>query len=167
LRNKQLYAISDQRLILCYVSQHQMEPLVPSPLGSQACNKDEVVVSRSSDVFGFPLRSAYQIIQFLGQILRFQEELGGNRCITLGEDPDKRRCDIGEVLFQVNAPVGTPVVVTRHGGNSYAVYDRPCNRLYAGPCDYSLQVLAILELLLNSNKASSDILSTARVSVVP
>jgi hypothetical protein len=82
-------------------------------------------------------------------------------------DEHDRRCDTGAVLFQVNAPVGTPVVTTRYGDAVYAIHDRNCNRLFDQPCDYSLQVLAILELLLNANKVASDIPSTPRVQFVP
>lgn len=35
------------------------------------------------------------------------------------------------------------------------------------PCDFSLQVLAILQLLLNVNKAAKDIIAIPRVQVVP
>jgi hypothetical protein len=105
------------------------------------------------------------MLEFLGQVLRFQEEKGNNRCLTL--DAADRRCDSGEVLFQVNAPAGRPVVATSYSGRSYALSDRGCRSNFEEPCDNSLQVLAILELLLNANKAAKDIIATPRVQVVP
>ena len=79
----------------------------------------------------------------------------------------RRDCDTGEVLFQVNAPVGTPVIATRYGNATYALYDRGCNKDLQEACDYSIQSLAILELLINENKAAKDIIATPRVQFVP
>jgi hypothetical protein len=67
----------------------------------------------------------------------------------------------------VNAPAGRPVVATNYGGRPYTLSDRGCRTDFEQPCDNSLQVLAILELLLNANKAAKDIIATPRVQVVP
>jgi len=144
-----------------------------STLGFDACNKSEVTVPQQTEraTVALPIRSTYEILQFLGQVLRWQEERkerGDNRCLTL--ESRLRTCDTGEVLFQVNAPVGTPAVATRYDDAWYTLNDRHCKKNYKDqidPCDYSLQVLAILELLLNANKAAKDIISTPRVQVVP
>ena len=82
----------------------------------------------------------------------------------------------GEVLFQVDAPVGTPVISTVYDGRSYALSDRNCEKIYQQPhyhqwegqplCDYSVQVLAILELLINENRAAKDIVATPSVRAV-
>jgi hypothetical protein len=163
----QLYSISEPRLAICFVKNHHLTPLFDDPGGEQACSKSEIIVTRSSTAgVALSVRSTYEIIQFLGQVLRFQEEtVEPDRCLTL--DADDRHCDTGTVLFQVNAPAGTPVVATRFGDRTYALYDRSCNKLFDQPCDYSLQVLAIVELLLNENKAAKDIIATPRVQVVP
>jgi hypothetical protein len=167
LIGNQLYAISEQRLAICYQIEGRSRPLFGSRIGDQVCSSDEAVLPPGARTgLDLPLRSTYQIIQFLGQILRYQEEHEGNRCITLSGRLDGRRCDTGEVFFQVNAPVGTPVVVTRHGPYRYAIHERSCVRIHGEWCDYSLQVLAIVELLLNANKSAGDILTTPRVSVV-
>jgi hypothetical protein len=166
LIGNRLYAISEQRLAICYQTEGGSRPLFTSAAGNRACESDEVIVpSGARSGTDLPLRSTYQIIQFLGQILRYQEEHGGNRCITLGLSKG-RECDTGEVFFQVNAPVGTPVVVTQHGGYRYGLHERSCVKIQDQACDYSLQVLAIVELLLNANKSAGDIIATPRVSVV-
>jgi hypothetical protein len=168
--DKRLYAITDPRLIICYEKpDHSLKPLFEARGGPEACTKNEVTVPQVERASGLYVRSAYEVLQYLGQVLRFQEEREPNRCITLGgdpTDPTRGRCDIGEVLFQVNSPVGTPVIGTRYSGGWYALYDRSCNKHLNEKCDYSLQVLAILELLLNANKSAKDIIAIPRVQVV-
>jgi hypothetical protein len=168
LIGKQLYSISETRLALCYEKNHILYPLFFDSYASSfdACNNDEVIVVNTPKInVSLPIRSTYQVIMYLGQILRFQEEKGNDRCVTL--DQADRTCDSGEVLFQVNSHVGTPIVGTKYGDQWYAINDRPCVRNNNDHCDYSLQVLAILELLLNENKAAKDIISIPRVQVVP
>jgi hypothetical protein len=117
---------------------------------------------------GLTLRSTYDIIQFLGQVLRYQQEKrndGEDRCLTLRREP--RSCAIGDVLFQVDAPVGAPVISTLYDRQSYALYDRGCDINRKQPCDYSVQVLAILEILINENRLAKDIIATPRVQAVP
>jgi hypothetical protein len=188
--DKQLYSITEPRLSICYekdsvkseVALDEEEnrgrksvliPLIGSRYGvysrylrSKPCYSNEVIVPQMEMEIanGLYVRSAYEILQYLGQVLRFQEEKGEDRCITLS--PDDRSCHTGEVLFQVNAPVGAPVVGTRYGGGWYALSDRHCNKNQREHCDYSLQVLAILEVLLNANKAAKDIIAIPRVQVV-
>ena len=144
--------------------------LIPGQNPNAACSQKEVIIFEppTKRAIGLLLRSTYDIIQFLGQVLRFQQEKlieGKDRCLTLR--PEGRSCEDGEVLFQVNAPVGTPVISTLYSGKWYALYDRNCERNRQQPCDYSIQVLAILELLINENRSAKDILSTPRVQVVP
>lgn len=168
LIGKQLYAISGSKLAICYENaQHRLRSLIPWQYPDAACSQNEIIDYRrpTPENTGLALRSTYDIIQFLGQVLRFQQEKGENRCLTLGKED--RLCDTGEVLFQVNAPVGTPVIATRYGGATYALHDRGCNRDLQDACDYSIQVLAILELLINENKAAKDIIATPRVQLVP
>jgi hypothetical protein len=167
LIGKQLYSISGSRLAICYESaERKLHSLIPWQYPDAACTQHEIIDRRpQTEDTGLALRSTYDIIQFLGQVLRFQQEKGENRCLTLLFHD--RSCETGEVLFQVNAPVGTPVVATRYGGASYALYDRGCDKNLQQPCDYSVQVLAILELLINENKAAKDIIATPRVQFVP
>jgi hypothetical protein len=167
LIGKQLFSISEPRLAICYERDHRLYPLFDQNItGTESCTKNEVIVRHPSRAtFSLSIRSTYAMLEFLGQVLRFQEERGNNRCLTL--DPNDRHCDSGEVLFQVNAPAGKPVVSTSYGGRWYSLFDRRCQLDFEQPCDYSLQVLAILELLLNANKAAKDIIATPRVQVVP
>jgi hypothetical protein len=167
LIGKRLYSISQPLLAICQERNHRLYPLFDqSVTGTDSCTKSEVIVEHPSRAnYSLWVRSTYDMLQFLGQVLRFQEEKGNNRCLTL--DAADRRCDSGEVLFQVNAPKGRPVVATRYGDRSYALSDRGCRADFEQPCDNSLQVLAILELLLNANKAAKDIIATPRVQVVP
>jgi len=168
LIGKQLYTISGPRLAICYESaQKKLHSLIPWQYPDAACTQREIIDRRPlpEESIGLALRSTYDIIEFLGQVLRFQQEKGENRCLTLSKD--ERHCDTGEVLFQVNAPAGTPVIATRYGDAWYALFDRGCSRDLQEPCDYSIQVLAILELLINENKAAKDIIATPRVQLVP
>jgi hypothetical protein len=167
LIGKRLYSISQPLLAICHERNHRLYPLFDqSVTGTDSCTKSEVIVEHPSRAnYSLWVRSTYDMLQFLGQVLRFQEEKGNNRCLTL--DAADRHCDSGDVLFQVNAPVGKPVVATRYAGRSYTLSDRGCRTDFEQPCDNSLQVLAILELLLNANKAAKDIIATPRVQVVP
>jgi hypothetical protein len=168
---KRLFIISEPRLAICYETNGYLKALFPTPAGDLGCRNNEVVVQdRPSQTDTYSIRSSYEILQFLGQVLRFQQEKRVNRCLTLSVErnrPETRTCDRGEVLFQVNSPRGPSIVGTRYDGAWYTVNYRSCNKEHNEPCDYSLQVLAILELLLNANKAARDIPSTPRVQVVP
>jgi hypothetical protein len=163
---KRLFWVSEPRIAICYEQNNYLKALFPSQAGDIACRNKEVILHESPSEAGtFAVRSAYEVIQFLGQVLRFQEEKRVNRCLTLSAE--HRFCDSGEVLFQVNSPVGSPVIATRYANGTYTVNYRACNKEHAQPCDYSLQVLAILELLLNYNKSAKDIVAIPRVQVVP
>jgi hypothetical protein len=171
LIGKQLYRVSASRLAICYENaQHKLRSLIPWQYPDAACTQGEIIDRRLlAEDNGLRLRSTYDIIQFLGQVLRFQsekqQEIGHeNLCLTL---KDNDRACTGEVLFQVNAPIGMPVIATKYGDARYAVYDRVCDKTHGQACDYSVQVLAILELLINENKAAKDIIATPRVQFVP
>ena len=171
LINNRLYSISmsEPRLAICYERGGTLRELLPSRNGNRVCTQSEVIMydPPTRKNVGLTLRSAYDVIEFLGQVLRFQQEKGNNRCLTLTyATEEERHCDAGQVLFQVNAPVGTPVIGTRYDDAWYALYDRHCSKISNDSCDYSLQVLAILELLLNENRQAKDIIATPRVQVV-
>jgi hypothetical protein len=161
---KRLFSASEPRLAICYEKSNYLRALFPSQAGDLACRNKEVILHESPSASGtFAIRSPYEVIQFLGQVLRFQEEKRVNRCLTLSSN--ERFCDRGEVIFQVNSSVGSPVVATRYANETYTINYRTCDKVHAQLCDYSLQVLAILELLLNYNKAAKDIVAIPRVQV--
>ena len=164
--DSRLYAVTETRLAICYEDSQVLRPLIPEQDPSAACMQKEVIILGPSTKgrVGLSLRSTYDIIQFLGLVLKFQEEEPANRCLTLGTDDET--CATGDVLFQVNAPVGTPLIGTRYGDGSYALSARNCSKKWQDRCDYSIQVLAILELLINENRLAKDIVSTPRVQVV-
>jgi hypothetical protein len=166
--NNRLFSISAGHLALCYTGHGALHSLFPEQYPDSACTHGEIIEPIVKKPVGLALRSTYDIIQFLGQVLKFQEEANPGECLVLDNvREDHRRCDSGNVLFQVNAPNGTPVIGTRYGDGWYALSDRHCRRRWNEACDYSTQVLAILEMLINENKQAKDIISTPRVQVVP
>jgi hypothetical protein len=167
LINNQLYSINTDNLAICYQAHGTLHSLFWEQYPDSACTGGDIIEPVTKRTAGLSFRSTYDIIQYLGQVLKFQQEADTGECLVLdGADP--RRCDsLGDVLFQVNAPVGTPVIGTRYADGWYALYDRQCSRRWGDPCDHSVQVLAILEMLINENKQAKDIISTPRVQVVP
>lgn len=158
-----LYRVQ-QRIALCRLTDGKKLSL--SRKDYRACNDNEVIVESANSQAGNSLyvRSVYEVIKYLGQVLKFQDlksDREPNRCLTL--DQSDRLCG-GDVLFQVNGPVGDPVVSVAYGGTVSSVARSPCRS--QGPCDHSLETLALLTLLLNANKAAKDIPSTPAVQLI-
>ena len=167
VKNNQLYSVTARHLAICYEDHGTLISLFPEQYPDLACTRNEIIEPETKGPAGLSLRSTYDIIQFLGQVLKFQEEADSGHCLVITEVPEEQRlCESGEVLFQVNAPAGTPVIGTRYADGWYALYDRHCSRRWQDPCDHSIQVLAILEMLINENKQAKDIIATPRVQVV-
>jgi hypothetical protein len=164
LVDNRLYSISEPRLAICYEHGGTLSSLIPVQYPDAACTRKQVIVAPTRTDVGLSVRSTYDIIQFLGQILKYQEEEPKNRCLTL--DTNDETCSSGKVLFQVNAPTGIPVIATKYADRWFALYDRGCNEKWREACDYSVEVLAILEILINENKSAKDIIATPRVQVV-
>jgi hypothetical protein len=163
----QLYSVSEPKLTLCSGFGGK-RVLTLSHLPSPACSSDPVVLpddsTRSPPHQQLTIRSAYQIIQFLGQILNLQAaDARDDRCLVVRAD-SARSCLSGDVLFQVNSPRGPAVVSTEFRGDRYTIVDGGCQQTF--PCDHSTQVLAILTLLINWNKDAKDIPSPAIVSLI-
>jgi hypothetical protein len=148
-----VYSVSEPKLALCFgrVS-------VLSGAYDETCTKSRVrvpvgAVRSEKPSNALAVRSVYQIIEYLGQILNFQEKTAhNNRCVTLGAAAD-RTCDGSNVLFQVNPVRGSPLVTTRYRGSFYTLAIGPCDTY----CDHSAEVLKILNLLINANKSAADI----------
>jgi hypothetical protein len=161
-QNKGLvYSISpDAKLALCYARTHgNPVPIVEVP-NPGICWQDRVYVSpyrnNSQSTNGLIVRSTYEVIEFLGQVLNYQETLrkqGQDRCITVsGTKP--YTCE-QDVIFQVNSGKGTPLVRTDYEGFSYTVSSDTCNDL--ATCDHSGEVLKMVNLLINYNKSAATI----------
>lgn len=185
-----LFSIT-QKYAFC-LHRHQQDMLLGFPNDSApsgrfqgpadgVCTADRVVVAPEQPA-GKPLpypifrvRSVYAIIQYLGNVLRWQEE-NPNQCISARYSISAPGC-MGDVLFRVNAPQQMPVVEVLHHGRYFYLSERP--QLPANPagpafcvpetmaCDHSLQVLAALEVLLNLNKTAQAIPQTPTVRTVP
>gem|GEM_PF-2795350 len=162
----QLYSVSPPQLVLC-TDRGGARVLAFSGTRSSACASREIIgyagdQPRSQNRH---IRSVYQMIQHLGQILNLQDaDAADNRCIVLERERDRRSCDTGDVLFQVNSSRGQPVISASLGGRTYSVVEGGCSRTAA--CDHSTQVLGILTVLLNINKVAKDIPNPAVVSVI-
>ena len=95
LKGNQLFSISDPQLAICHYGKdsklHALFITAPSAIADDICNKSEVPYSSALEKVnaGLSVRSTYEIIQYLGQVLRFQEEREPNRCLTL--DPDRNK----------------------------------------------------------------------------
>jgi hypothetical protein len=175
--NATVYSISPIQLALCYQSTAGGRPTLVSALSgtpSAACSCARVKIgsigncselSYPSISNAFTVRSVYQIIEYLGQILNFQEkEAPKDRCIKLGGDPNHRSCDDTDVLFQVNAKRGAPLVSTLYQGSRYTVAVGSCETdVY---CDHSAEVLKIVNLLINVNKSATDIPAVPTVRII-
>jgi hypothetical protein len=169
-----VYSVSEPRLALCYVIKNPdgSARLVPAVQAGNSliCTHDKVPVSpyrRSiQSTNGLIIRSTFQIIEYLGQVLNFQEKAkiaNRNRCLTLAGERDQRTCD-DNVLFQVNPSRGYPLVTTMHQGSSYTIGVGPCD--VRGYCDHSAEVLKIVNLLINLNKSAANIPQVPIVRVV-
>jgi hypothetical protein len=148
-----VYSISAPKLALC---NGRLSAL--SGVDDDTCTNQKVIV-RAGDTGpakpsnALAVRSVYQIIQYLGQILNLQEKTAANnRCITL-DGGRNRTCDGSNVFFQVNPARGSPLVTTRYRNEWYTVGVGPCGDY----CDHSAEVMKILNLLINVNKSAADI----------
>jgi hypothetical protein len=153
-----VYAVSPQRLALCWVMgkdpQTWLKPVLPDR-GQGICTRDRVYARAKNASAGLTIRSPYQIIEYLGQILNYQEQRADeNRCIQLGSAWEHRRCDEGDVLFQVNPARGSPLVTTSYRGSPYSIGVGRCELDY---CDHSAEVMKIVNLLINYNKSAAII----------
>jgi len=158
------------------------------------CSDSEVVVDPTSisttpaaDIL--TLRSVYGVMKFLGAISRYQRlrsaEARGSRCITLtgpkpgDRNPEAGECDTGNVLFAIDSSGSTattgPVALTISDDDTrYSVHapgacfqTTDYKKAAAAPCDHSLEVLSLVEILLNLNKTATDLHATTTVTVAP
>lgn len=162
-----VYSISDPRLALCWViGQEPRTRLVPVlPGGDRGiCTLDRVYARSRNTSKGLIIRSTYQIIEYLGQVLNYQERHAyENRCVKLGfEGREHLTCDEGEIFFQVNPARGSPLVTTSYGGSPYTI-GLACEPQY---CDHSAEVMKIVNLLININKSAANIPQVPTVRII-
>ncbi len=154
-----VYSVSEPKFELC-ARLGDGKGLV-HPISRKPCKDVYYVSPFISDKTGLkalPVRSVYQVIEYLGQVLEYQEANAGEaRCITLNADPEhKYRCDSNEILFQVNPTRrSAPLVTANYLGVPYTAAIGPCEpKAY---CDHSAEVMKIVSLLINVNKSATDI----------
>jgi hypothetical protein len=156
-----VYFISEPKLALCYARKHgNPVPIVQVP-DPGICTQDRVYVgpyrNNSQSANGLIVRSTYEVIEFLGQILNYQETMrkaGQDRCITVNNPKGNYSCQ-GNVIFQVNSGKGIPLVRTDYEGSWYTISSDPCNNI--DTCDHSGEVLKMVNLLVNYNKSAASI----------
>jgi hypothetical protein len=159
--NGLVYSTSEPRLALCYV--HEGRPAIPVvPTRLPVCTYDKVFVppyqTDTQSQNGLIVRSTYEVIEYLGQILSFQEEKraeGKDQCITLSGRPQPYRTCEDDVLFQVNPMRGTKLVSTVYNGMRYTINSDGCYDPLV--CDHSAEVLKIVNMLINYNKSAASI----------
>ncbi len=124
----------------------------------------------------FKLRSTLEVIQYVGQVLAFQEEQTAahpdrpERCITLEyENLNGPTCN-GGVLFHLVGPSPGPSLdqgnSVTYDGETWSLPD-PAACTNPEHCDHTLQTMSMISLLLNENKSAKDIGTTQAVQVVP
>ncbi len=118
---------------------------------------------------GFASRSVGEMIQFLGDVLWYQDNSKQSQTrnvpVTLsycGVGPWGAAHDCtGGILFQVKKGIQTKARFTlSYRDEYYSIGDY-------GEDDHSLQVMAIINQLINLNKSATDLRATPIVQVVP
>jgi hypothetical protein len=137
-----------------------------------------VIIGAKPPTFTLKLRSTFEVIQYVGQVLEFQEAETAQhpdrpeRCITVEQQsalPTTPTCN-GGVLFHLQhiSPVLDPdaISVPYDGQNWSLPPPVPCTDP-ENHCDHTLETMSIISLLLNQNKSAKDIATTPAVQAVP
>lgn len=167
-----VYQIGEPRLALCRVDgigpTAKLKPVFSDQRQGICENRRTYVYARPLNApKSLVIRSTYEIIEYLGQVLAYQEATAyENRCIQLGVPPEIRAgetrypCDRGDVLFQVNPARGAPLVTAGYQGRPYTIGFAPCDQHRQDYpdyyCDHSAEVLKIVNLLININKSATN-----------
>jgi hypothetical protein len=166
------------KVVGTFASREEMISEVPEstciPGGTDKGAKDDlkIEVGHDPDTFVVTLRSTLGVINYIGQILAFQDlETSSNpngleRCVTLEyERLDGPTCNGGTLfhLLRDTAPVAESV---EYGGKFWSLPD-PAVCIAGQPCDHTLEAMSMVSLLLNQNKSSKDISKTPAFEAVP
>jgi hypothetical protein len=136
------------------------------------CIRDKIYISLTGADNPYPVfrvRSVYSMIQYIGEILRWQDKNEG-KCIFAALPQTSPGDCVGDVLFRINGPnENHRVEVVHHGKRFYIGETRDCDSLDLNQtsCDYSLDVLSVIQVLLNLNKTAHDIPQTPTVRNIP
>jgi hypothetical protein len=145
---------------------------IPGGRAKGAGDEQNVEVGSAADTFVVTLRSTLGVINYIGQILAFQDletsrnPNGLERCVTLEYDSlDGPTCNRGALfhLLRDTAPVAESV---EYGGKFWSLPD-PAVCIAGQPCDHTLEAMSMVSLLLNQNKSSKDISKTPAFEAVP
>lgn len=123
---------------------------------SEVCRKTEVVVGAHSSPI-VPIlypRSPQGIIEYLGALLRFQDEHRQHGPITLSGDPGSG------ALFTLSTAPGNDRFGVPYRGATYYVAT-------ASRGNHTLEVLALLNQLFNLYKSAKDIPNIRPVTIIP
>jgi hypothetical protein len=140
--------------------------------GAQTPPAPPVHIGLTSGTLEINLRSTLAVIQYIGRILAFQEEQTHahpelpERCITVNFVPLTQATCSGTVLFRLEHTPSPTEIGLDYDGAYWAV---PARRSCTGQanCDFSLESIAMISLLLNQNKSAKDIASTPAFQAVP
>jgi len=148
------------------------------PAGGEDGPGGTVIIGKAPDTFVLKLRSTFEVIQYVGQILAFQQaETAGNpthpeRCITVEPQPAHPTTSTcgGGALFHLRHDTGLldpETASINFDGQFWSLPDpEPCNDP-ENRCDHTLETMSIISLLLNQNKSAKDIATTPAVQSVP
>jgi len=147
-----------------------------------ADNRDATITVR------LEMRSVGEMIQFLGDLLEYQERLAGilakapqfklNEPLTFGYCPDQPSAGCGDVFFNLLSNTCNSRFAVEYRGRIYAVpnyspaVDEACEAsgsFVSGPrgADHTLEVLAVVHQMVDLQKSAQDIRETPYVQVLP
>jgi hypothetical protein len=160
---------ADQKLCKQHVGEAARSELSAEPSAPCQSPAEYLTSSNCSATLKFSVRSAGDVIHFLGDLMWLQENprlraAGLYTPFTLRNCPPEARtdCESGGALF--NLLLESPGTQGRfhvpYRGQSYTVP-------VASPDDHTLQVLAVTAQLINLNKSAKELSSTPTVQIVP
>jgi hypothetical protein len=134
-----------------------------------------IAIGTAPGTFVVKLRSTLEVIQYVGQVLAFQQQETAKyprrpeRCVTLEYEPlDGPTCERGVLFHLQNSTTSlySSGISLAYDGQRWSL---PAPRVCTDPdgCDHTLQTMSMISLLLNQNKSAKDIASTPAVQVVP
>jgi len=147
-----------------------------------ASNRDATISVR------LEMRSVGEMIQFLGDLLEYQETLAAilakapqfrlNEPLTFGYCPDKPSAGCGDVFFNLQSNTCNTRFAVEYRGRVYGVpnytpaVDQSCDSagsLVRGTrgADHTLEVLSVVHQMVDLQKSAQDIRETPYVQVLP